>query len=233
MHHRLDVTLDFMRHGESISNTLTDRVGRADAPLTERGERQARYVAATFVERKVPYDRIYSSTLPRARATAEIIQRKYHLALGREIPLETDERLIEWRHDDWDGKLIADVYTTEVREKIRRYGIDFRPPNGESDRMVEQRMGKWLYGSIECNPLWHDTGRRMRALVVTHGNALRSLVRYILKIDWKFLHAITIDNASLTTLRYTRNIQSRWQLERLNDVAALKELHIPTPEPLF
>jgi len=69
-------TLYFVRHGETDYNRNSIVQGRGvDAPLNERGRRQAEALARRFAA--VPLDAIYASPLRRALETAEAV-RRYH-----------------------------------------------------------------------------------------------------------------------------------------------------------
>ena len=61
-----------IRHGQSEADLLDVHEGRADFPLTELGTRQAKALA-DWVAGEYALDRIYSSTLLRARQTALIL----------------------------------------------------------------------------------------------------------------------------------------------------------------
>ena len=80
-----------VRHGESEADLLRVHEGRADFPLTERGLAQARAMAAWVASRYRP-DRIFASTLTRARQTAEA------LAAEASCPIVFDDDLRE--HDN-------------------------------------------------------------------------------------------------------------------------------------
>ncbi len=69
-----------IRHGESEADLLEVHEGRADFPLTEVGETQARKMAAT-VAKEYPPEIILASTLKRASGTAKILQE----AIGCEL----------------------------------------------------------------------------------------------------------------------------------------------------
>ncbi len=76
-----------MRHGKTDWNAVYKLQGRVDIPLNEEGRQMA--VRAGEEYRKIPFDICYSSPLKRARETAELFLK------GTEVPIETDERLLE------------------------------------------------------------------------------------------------------------------------------------------
>ena len=60
-----------IRHGETDWNKLRRLQGQADIPLNEFGRQLARETDPAL--RDVPFDRIYTSPLKRARETAELV----------------------------------------------------------------------------------------------------------------------------------------------------------------
>ena len=69
-----------VRHGETEWNRIGRMQGHLDAPLTMRGEAQARAVGETLCELGVDGFHMVASPLGRTRATAAIIAQ----ALGRD-----------------------------------------------------------------------------------------------------------------------------------------------------
>src|SRR3954451_4742886 len=63
--------LILVRHGESVWNAEERLQGQLDPPLSERGRRQSRALAATLDG--LPGDRVICSDLARARETAELL----------------------------------------------------------------------------------------------------------------------------------------------------------------
>jgi 2,3-bisphosphoglycerate-dependent phosphoglycerate mutase len=72
-----------IRHGESEGDILQVHEGRADLLLTDRGRRQAREMAKVVKEKYMP-ELIWSSTLKRARETAEILDSETGIAVIEE-----------------------------------------------------------------------------------------------------------------------------------------------------
>lgn len=68
----------FLRHAESVGNTLRITQGRADMPLTEKGRLQAAVAARWFAGKQV--DLILTSPLSRAGQTAQIVAAELGMA---------------------------------------------------------------------------------------------------------------------------------------------------------
>ncbi len=78
-----------VRHGESVGNAENRHQGRADFPLTARGQAQARALAERWKAEGRAFDLCLASPLLRARQTAEI------LCAALSIPLEFDSSWME------------------------------------------------------------------------------------------------------------------------------------------
>lgn len=83
--------LFIIRHGQSEADLLNVHEGRADFSLTSLGIYQAEHMAE-WMKQHFIVDKIYSSTLTRAKQTAEILQRRADCEL-----LYKDE-LMEWNN---------------------------------------------------------------------------------------------------------------------------------------
>lgn len=94
-----------LRHGESEGDLKAVHEGRADFPLTNRGREQAGK-AAKWITRDYSVNRIYSSTLVRAKETATMV------SIEADVPIELREELMEFNN----GKL-AGMDREEARYK--------------------------------------------------------------------------------------------------------------------
>jgi probable phosphoglycerate mutase len=116
------------RHGETEWTKSHQHTGRADIPLTEKGERNA--VALGERLRGTTFGKVYFSPLQRARRTAELAGFQ---ALG-----ELDPDLMEWDYGQYDG-----LRTDEIR-RVRPEWSLFRDgcPGGESVAEVGARADR-------------------------------------------------------------------------------------------
>jgi len=67
------MNLFLLRHGLAVERDEFDPANDADRPLTPKGHRQLRHVAAALRAMELRFDAIWSSPLVRARQTAEIV----------------------------------------------------------------------------------------------------------------------------------------------------------------
>ncbi|MDR6175553.1 broad specificity phosphatase PhoE [Nocardioides zeae] len=154
------------RHGETVWNREKRRQGRLDSPLTEAGIENAEQVAE-LVAGMAP-DRLYSSPLGRARATAEIVGRR----LG--IPATVVDDLAEIDHGEVGGLTNAEIEELfpGLAERRRADKYRFRFPGGESYADADVRARR-SWGAV------HGA----RPLIVTHEMVGRMLIRNLLGIE--------------------------------------------------
>ena len=154
-----------VRHGETEWNRAGRMQGHLDAPLTPRGEAQARAIGETLRELGVDGFHMVASPLGRVRATAAIIAR----ALGRDPEaIPTDERLMEMTWGDWDGLTLAEIEVRDPGALTQRKADhwDYSPPGGgESYTKMASRVADWLAGQ--------DPDQSF--IVVSHGGTGRVL----------------------------------------------------------
>jgi broad specificity phosphatase PhoE len=104
------------RHGRTATNAAARIQGRVDTDLDDVGRAQAAAIAAAVG----PVDRVLSSPLRRAVATAE--------AFG--APVDVDDRWIELDYGDWDERPLGSVAPAEWARW--RSDLGWAPPGGES-----------------------------------------------------------------------------------------------------
>ncbi len=128
------IRLALLRHGHTAWNRAGRIQGRTDVPLDSQAEAQ---LSALRLPARWDGAELWSSPLARARRTAELVT-------GR-VP-RTDPALIEMHWGAWEGQhgaaLRADP-TTGFRD-IEDWGLDFRPPGGESPRALMNRLVPWV-----------------------------------------------------------------------------------------
>ena len=206
--------LYLVRHAESEANTqIAERVGgRAfSSPLTERGKKQARRLGHRFASEGLRFDAVYCSTAIRAIDTARFIAEEIDYPF-EQIPQIPD--LLEIAMGAWEGQPRMIVYQPDILAQIKEDPAGFAPPGGESQADVEKRMLRWIEETLL--PGWQDQDRRI--LVVSHGMAIKCLLRGILDFSPHHTYKTILDNTSITQLKYTMR---GWQLMRVNDSAHL------------
>lgn len=155
-------TLLVLRHGPTEWNERGVIQGRADPPLSAAGrERAQRWRIPPGFEAA----RWIASPLQRAMETARI--------LGGDPTPEPLLQEMDW--GDWQGQSLAALRADPPMNMAEREakGLDFRPPGGESYRMVQQRLVPFL----------HDCRTEKGPMVaVCHKGVIGAL--YALATDW-------------------------------------------------
>ena len=162
------MTLLIIRHGESEADILNVHEGRADFELTPLGHRQAEAMAAYVVE-NYGVSRIYSSTLRRARQTAEHL----HAACGATV-IE-DEMLMEFNNG-----LIAGLARDEA---ARKYPFVEVPPHsavyGQESKLEFRFRADFVLSKIIS-----ETAEDGTAAIVTHGGMINQLYGSFLRLPF-------------------------------------------------
>ena len=169
--------LILVRHGETTANADGLLSGRVDVELTDRGLRQARAVARAVG----PVDRLVSSPLSRAQATAG----------AWDQAIETDERFVEMHYGDFDGRRLADV-PADIWSSWRR-DIGFTPPGGESIAALGTRVRA---GLDELAPAARDAD----IVVVSHVSPIKAAVAWALGVDDAVAWRMHLATASVTRI---------------------------------
>nr|MBQ8252772.1 histidine phosphatase family protein [Lachnospiraceae bacterium] len=158
--------LYIIRHGETEWNKVKRLQGQTDIPLAEEGIRLARETGEGM--KNLPIDLVISSPLTRAVQTAQILTK------GRDIPILTDERIIEISFGDWEGECMFDseVLPPDFRRLFYEDPLHcVCPPDGETFAEVCKRTGAFYQSLLE-----HPDYAGKNILISTHGAASRCLL---------------------------------------------------------
>ena len=204
--------LYLIRHAESEMNLNQHLIGGRSnqTPLSALGNVQALWLGRRLEEQKVLFDQVYCSTAVRTRQTAKIVCELIN------YPLEDivySERILELDEGDWEGQPREQIYTAPILAEINSNNWNFTPPNGESQREVEERMYSWIEENLLAQPR-----ERLIAGVFTHGLAIKCLLRGILESKPGMTYKIELENTSITRLKYDQN---GWHLRTVNDTGHL------------
>lgn len=167
--------LVLVRHGKSEWNKDGLWTGWTDIPLAPEGFEEAK---KTGVELKdIHFDIAYTSDLVRAQQTLDTMLQVLN---QQDIPIIKNAAIKERDYGDYTKKNKWDIKNSmgeEEFQKIRR-SWDYPPPNGESLKMVYERVIPYYQTEIEPKLL---EGKNV--LVSAHGNSLRALVKYLDQIS--------------------------------------------------
>lgn len=183
-----------IRHAKSEANENVHLItGRSDhSPLSENGKRQAHLLGQRFKAEGITFDKVYASTAVRTADTGVIVGE--YLGFGLE-DIAQHEELLELSMGDWVGRKREEVYTPEILEHINSNNWLFRPPNGETQKEVEERMYAWVETYLLVN-------EDLRVVVFSHGMAIRCLLRKIMEFTPAITYRIGMENTAITHLSY-------------------------------
>ena len=183
-------TLYLVRHGQSESNLAKVFTGQGNTALTELGFRQAERTAEYLS--RFPITRIYSSSLLRARQTAEVFARRVGL------PVVESDALKELNAGLWEGHFYSELpilFPETHRIWEERLGLA-RPDGGESiveladrvyreiDKILAENRGEQIAIFTHATPVrvmgarWMGIPPTELERVPWNGNASVSIAEY-------------------------------------------------------
>ena len=151
--------LYLLRHGQTQYNLQGRVQGHCDSPLTELGASQAHAAGAWLAAQGVSFERIFSSPLGRALATAEVAREEL-AAAGLPAPaVEPVDGLIERSYGPLEGGPASDV-PAELWDP----GETLVPYGGEGSAALRERIVATLTELMVSS-------RAQTVLAVSHGSA--------------------------------------------------------------
>ncbi|MFI6476363.1 phosphoglyceromutase [Nonomuraea sp. NPDC050663] len=191
-------TLVLVRHGESEWNVKGLFTGWVDAPLSAKGESEARRAGELLIEAGIRPDVVHTSLLNRAIRTANLALETADLQW---LPVRRSWRLNERHYGALQGKDKAQTRAEFGDEQFMLWRRSFDvPPPPIADGDEYSQAGDARYASLpselmprtECLkdvidralPYWYDqivtdlaSGKVV--MVAAHGNSLRALVKHL------------------------------------------------------
>jgi broad specificity phosphatase PhoE len=205
--------LFIVRHAETTWNLAGRYQGRRESALSARGMRQGQKLADAFAQLEPPIAHIVTSPMHRTRATAAFVAERLN------VPMTTDDALIEIAHGTWEGR-IRDEIATNDPERYRTWRenpADVAFDQGES---LTDVMARW---------------RRFRAaftvdvptLLVTHDAIVRIALLDITQRPLSDFWAMHVENAAYAVVDVEG---AAWTLVDENVNAHLADLRASTEE---
>lgn len=196
-----------IRHGQTDWNIKGKIQGSHDIPLNETGKRQAEQLAEAMDH--YPVSRVFSSTLLRARETAEKI------AIRQQVPVCPMEQLIEVEFGKWEGMTWEEIKQSYPKE-YGLWSVDpalSSPPEGETYKEILRRC-EWALKEI-----LRVTKAEEDAAVVSHGATLAYLLSCMMYNNPQ-KDQVIVGNASITTVEYN-SVTRSYKLTGSNDSSHL------------
>ncbi|HEX2158182.1 MAG TPA: histidine phosphatase family protein [Actinomycetes bacterium] len=166
-----------IRHGETEWSRARRHTGRTDLPLSPAGEAEARALGEHLGGLEV--DRVLSSPLTRARATAELA--------GFGDRVELTDALLEFDYGDYEGLTTPEIRSSRPGWDLFRDGC----PGGETVEAAAARAQKLLDGL---------TDGEGRIMLFSHGHQLRILTTCYLGLPPDAARHLFLGTASLSVL---------------------------------
>jgi broad specificity phosphatase PhoE len=198
-------TVLLLRHGETALNRSGALRGHLDVPLSEGGVREARQLAQRVaVEYRL--GAIYSSSLLRARSTAEELVRLTGL------DVQVDNRFDDVDYGAWAGRG-WESFSAEERAEFRRWQRCPEVPlrGAEEPASAQHRALAGLSARA--------TAEQNCVAVVSHDAIIQLLLCAILSIDLQSYRGIVQHTAALNELQRSgdawrvRLLNSTWHLD--------------------
>ena len=172
-----------VRHGETAWSLTGQHTGRADIPLTERGEQEARLVGERL--RGHTFAAVFTSPLQRAVRTCDLA--------GFGATASSDPDLMEWNYGAYEGRTRAEIRAARPGWSLFRDGC----PGGESlvdvgvraDRVVARVRGAG--GDV---------------LLFSHGHLLRFVAARWLGLPPDGARLFHLTTASVSVLGYEHGL---------------------------
>ena len=162
------------RHTETYDNQKQIFSGWRDSDLNSKGLEQAKQIAEQLRSYRIDY--AFTSHLKRSKKTLSVVAREHPL-----IAVFKDDRLIERCYGLLQGKrkIKLQQENPEWYANIHR-GYDFAPPEGESLKMVENRVLPFLFQLKE----WLNNYPGNVA-ISCHSNSIRPIRRVFERLSLK------------------------------------------------
>ena len=178
--------LILLRHGQSQWNLENRFTGWHDVDLTADGEAEAK--KAGRLMKDIHLDRVYTSTLVRARRTAQLALSEAEAAGADVSDVKNGSGWKLTEHDDLRERDYGDLVGLNKAETAEKYGdeqvhlwrrgFEIKPPGGESLADVVERVRPYFEGEI-----WPHVVAGENVLVAAHGNSLRAVLVIIGEYD--------------------------------------------------
>ena len=171
--------LYIIRHGETAWNVEGRLQGQSDTELNENGVRLAKVTAEGL--KNIPFDLGISSPLRRAKHTAEIV------LAGRNVPLTTDDRLMELSFGSWEG--------------LGCRANNFEIPSEHFDDFYRAEA---FYHELTAKPELQDK----TILIATHGCCMRALLRNVYEDKNNFWHGGVPYNCAVSIIEVQNGVST-------------------------
>jgi probable phosphomutase (TIGR03848 family) len=208
-------TVLLLRHGRTTANAAGVLAGwTPGVQLDDAGTAQVRAVGERLA--KVPLAAVVSSPLERCVQTADAV------ATGRDVPVQTDDRLGEARYGDWTGRTIKELSKEPLWKVVQQHpsAAVFPGDQGEGLAQTQARAVAAVRGwNAQLGPdaVW---------LACSHGDVIKAVLADALGLHLDQFQRIVVDPASISVVTYT---DTRPFVVRVNDTGGDVSGLLPPP----
>jgi probable phosphoglycerate mutase len=187
----MNLTMCFLRHGETASSRTHTFCGALDPDMSENGHKMAEDFAKAYKD--LPWDAVYCSPMKRAIASVG----PFCEATGLETQIR--DGLREIAYGKWEGMTPEEV-SDNYHDEFLRWDTDpgwCSPTGGEKGVDIARRSGSVLAEIEEKHP-------EGNVLVVSHKATIRIIMCTLLGVDvGRFRDRIGCPTGSVTTVAFT------------------------------
>jgi probable phosphomutase (TIGR03848 family) len=196
-------TVILLRHGRTTANTGGVLAGwTPGVQLDETGLAQVRAVGERLA--KVPLAAVVSSPLERCQQTATA------LLDGRDLSVQTDDRLGEARYGDWTGRTIKELVKEPLWKVVQQHPSAAVFPGAEGEGLAQTQSR-----AVAAVRAWNATlGPDAVWLACSHGDVIKAILADALGLHLDQFQRIVVDPASISVITYT---ETRPFVVRMND----------------
>lgn len=189
----MTLRLFLIRHGETAWSLSGQHTGRADIPLTENGENEARQLGDRI--RAFSFSHVLTSPLLRARRTCELA--------GLSPPARIQSDLSEWDNGDYESRTHEEIIAAQPQWNLFRDGC----PNGEMPEQISARADRLIGQLIELDG---------NVALFSHSHFGRVLAARWVGLPVKHAQPFLLSTASLSILRYEHDRTDQPAIELWN-----------------
>jgi probable phosphomutase (TIGR03848 family) len=208
-------TVLLLRHGRTTANTAGVLAGwTPGVQLDDAGTAQVAAVGERLA--KVPLTAVVSSPLERCVQTSDAVTQ------GRDLQVQTDERLGEARYGDWTGRTIKELSKEPLWKVVQQHPSAAVFPGDEGEGLAQTQAR-----AVAAVRAWNATlGPDAVWLACSHGDVIKAILADALGLHLDQFQRIVVDPASISVVTYTA---TRPFVVRVNDTGGDVSGLIPPP----
>lgn len=199
----------FIRHGETVWNTLKIFQGSSNSPLTEKGILQAKKLGKRL--ENIEFNKFYSSPLGRAIQTSKYIIGDRDIEI---IPIKELQEISVGKMEGVNREIFLSTYPEEY-EKFFSNSKDYNPVAFDGESFVD--FLKRVEDGIKKIVNAHNQDDVVA--VVTHGVTLKGILKIVKNIPFEDFKNVEVpENTSLTIVNYS---DGKFTIELFSDTSHL------------